>query len=48
MSKNSNIDTVAQEAMKKALEAYKKDKNSVKEFYPCSQEISTWLQTKAK
>jgi hypothetical protein len=43
----STIDTAAQEAMKKALEAYKKDKSSAKEFYPCSQELSLWLQTKA-
>ncbi len=42
------IDTQAKKAMQKALEAYKKDKNSVKEFYPCSQEISTWIQEKAK
>ena len=42
------IDTQAQKAMQKALEAYKKDKSSAKEFYPCSQELSTWLQEKAK
>ena len=42
------IDTQAQKAMQKALEAYKKDKSSAKEFYPCSQELSTWLQKKAK
>ena len=40
------IDTKAKEAMQKALEAYKKDTNSAKEFYPSSQEISLWLQTK--
>ncbi len=45
---NTTIDTQAQKAMQKALEAYKKDKSSVKEFYPCSQEISTWLKGKAK
>ena len=41
-----NIDTKAQNAMKKALEAYKKDRSCAKEFYPCTQEISSWLQTK--
>ena len=45
---STTIDTQAQQAMQKALEAYKKDKNSVKEFYPCSQELSAWLQEKAK
>ena len=45
---NKNIDTKAQQAMQKALDAFKKDKNSAKEFYPCSQEISAWLQEKAK
>jgi len=42
------IDTQAQKAMKKALEAYKKDKNSAKEFLSCSEEISQWMQNKAK
>lgn len=45
---STNIDIKAQQAMQKALDAFKKDKNSAKEFYPCSQEISTWLQEKAK
>jgi hypothetical protein len=48
MSANNNsIDTTAQKAMQQALEAYKKGKASVKEFYPCSQEISSWLHSKA-
>ena len=42
------IDTSAQAQMKTALEAYKKDKNSVKEFYPCTQNITAWLKEKEK
>ena len=42
------IDKDAQSAMQKALEAYKKDKNSAKEFYPCTQKISAWLNEKEK
>jgi len=45
---SATIDTQAQKAMQKALDAFKKDKNSAKEFYPCTQELSAWLQTKAK
>jgi hypothetical protein len=45
---SANIDTNAQSAMQKALEAYKKDKSSAKEFYPCTQEISAWLQEKKR
>ncbi|MEN4053384.1 MULTISPECIES: hypothetical protein [Sulfurimonas] len=45
---STQIDKSAQTAMQKALEAYKKDKSSAKEFYPCSQEISLWLKEKKK
>jgi len=44
----STIDEIAQKAMQKALDTYKKDKSSVKEFYPCSQELTKRLQEKAK
>ena len=42
------IDIQAQKAMQKALEAYKKEKNSAKEFLSCSEELSQWMQNKAK
>ncbi len=42
------INTDAQKEMYKALQNYKKNKNSAKEFYPCSQELSIWLQKRAK
>jgi len=45
---SNRVDKKAQQAMKKALEAYKKDKNSAKEFLSCSEEISQWMQNKAK
>ncbi len=48
MTKKVSIDKHAQEEMHKALDAYMKDKNSAKEFYPCTQELSTWLQKKEK
>ncbi len=44
----TQIDKNAQTAMQKALEVYKEDKSSVKEFYPCSQEISIWLKKREK
>jgi len=40
------IDTNARQAMQEALEKYLQDKNSAKEFYPCSQEMSAWLKEK--
>jgi len=43
------INKSAQKEMQKALQAYKKgDKNSFKEFYPCSKELSLWLQESVK
>ena len=47
-SKQMAINTDAQKEMHKALQNYKKDKNSVKEFYPCSQELTSWLQAQGK
>jgi hypothetical protein len=47
-SMTHTVDVKAQKAMQDALSKYKKDKNSVKEFYPCTQELSQWLQTKEK
>jgi len=44
---SSEIDIKAQKEMQQALQDYKKDKNSVKEFYPCSQELTKRLQEKA-
>jgi hypothetical protein len=43
-----NINENAQKEMQKGLEAYKKDKNSAKEFYPTTQAISLWLQEREK
>jgi hypothetical protein len=42
------IDTKIKDAMKEALSKYLKDKNSVKEFYPCMQEMTQWLKEQAK
>jgi len=42
------IDKTAQKEMQEALNAYKKDKDSVKEFYPCSQELTKHLEEKIK
>jgi len=43
---STNIDKTKQRKMQKALDLYIKDKNSVKEFYPCTQELTLWLQNK--
>ncbi|ADN10136.1 hypothetical protein [Sulfurimonas autotrophica] len=43
-----NINEDAKKAIQKALEQYKKEKNSVKEFYPCTQELAKWLEAQAK
>jgi len=43
-----NINEDAKKAMQKALEQYKKDKSSVKEFYPCTQELTKWLKVQVK
>lgn len=44
----SNIDQDAKKKMHKALQKYKEDKSSAKEFYPCAQELSAWLKEKNK
>lgn len=44
----SQINQAAKEEMHKALQKYKQDKNSVKEFYPCTQQLTVWLQAKGK
>lgn len=48
MPTKSKIDKTVQQKMKQALDAYKKDKNSAKEFYPCMQEMTQWLKAKEK
>jgi low affinity Fe/Cu permease len=48
MNKTVTIDKTAQKEMKESLEAYKKDINSAKEFYPCTQELTLWLQKRDK
>ncbi len=30
--------------IQEALDRYKKDRSSCKEFYPCSKELTQWLQ----
>ena len=45
---STQIDKNAQAAMQKSLEAYKKDKNSAKEFYPFTKEITEWLKKREK
>jgi len=44
----SSIDESVKEKMRQALDKYKQDKNSAKEFYPCTQKLSAWLQEKVK
>jgi len=44
----NNIDKIAQKEMSKALKEYKEDKNSAKEFYPCTQKLNIWLKEKMK
>lgn len=44
----ANIDKEAKLKMQQALADYKKDKSSVKEFYPCTQELSKWLKAQAE
>ena len=43
MSKEESISKMHQ-----ALDAYKKDKSSAKQFFVSMKEISAWLQSKAK
>ena len=43
-----NINETAKQEMQKALEKYKENQNSVKEFYPCTQKLTLWLQEKVK
>jgi len=43
-----NINEDAKKAMQKVLEQYKKGKSSVKEFYPCTQELTKWLEVQEK
>jgi hypothetical protein len=42
------INEQAKKEMQKALEEYKKDKNSAKEFYPFTKEITEWLKKREK
>ncbi len=42
----TTIDKKAKKEMQQALKDYKKDKNSFKEFYPCSQELTKYLKEK--
>jgi len=41
---SSQIDKRAQQEMQAALAAYKEKKAKVKEFYPCSQKLTLWLE----
>jgi hypothetical protein len=42
------INKSAQAEMQQAFNDYKQGKDSFKEFYPCSQELSKWLQERKK
>jgi hypothetical protein len=44
----TEINENAKKEMQTSLETYKKDKNSAKEFYPCTKKVTLWLQKKAK
>jgi hypothetical protein len=48
MQTEVKIDKIAKSKMQEALDAYKKDKSSVKEFYPCMKETTAWLKAKEK
>jgi len=48
MQTNTKIDENAKQKMQEALSKYLQDKNSAKEFYPCMQEMTAWLKTKAQ
>lgn len=41
------IDETVKRKMQQALDSYLKDKNSAKDFYPCTQELTTWLKNRA-
>lgn len=41
------IDETVKRKMQQALDSYLKDKNSAKDFYPCAQKLTTWLNNKA-
>jgi len=41
---STKIDKEVKQKMQQALAAYKKNKNSAKEFYPCTQQLTAWLQ----
>ena len=42
-----SLNSIMQE-LRKELKMYEQDKNSVKEFYPCTQELTKYLETKKK
>lgn len=42
------MDQDLQQKIQKALTQYLQDKNSVKEFYPCTKKLSAWLEEKGK
>jgi len=44
---STKIDETAKRKMQQALDSYLKDKNSVKDFYPCAQKLTTWLKNEA-
>jgi len=44
---SAKIDETAKCKMQQSLDVYLKDKNSVKEFYPCTQKLTLWLKSKA-
>jgi len=44
---STKIDETAKRKMQQSLDSYLKDKNSVKDFYPCTQELTLWLKSKA-
>ena len=44
----TKINEDAKQEMHQALKQYEKNKNSVKEFYPCTQELTKWLEAKEK
>jgi hypothetical protein len=46
MALEAVFNQAAKEAMLKDLQKYKTDKSSAQEFYPCTQLLTQWLESK--
>ena len=48
MALEAVFNQTTKEAMLKDLQKYKMDKNSAKEFYPCTKVLTQWLESKGQ